>query len=1045
MASYDIGPKIGIDGEKEFREQIKKINNSYKTLEAETKAATAAFDANDDKQGKLKSTSVYLQKQIDLQKQKFALLSDAVSKATAQFGEESDEVTRLKGVMYNTQATIGGLESDLKDVNRQLDEGADSVEDFANETEQAADKVVDFGDILAANFLSDMLMDGLQELASKLKDIASESIQAAADVQAETAQFEQTFGDLADTATGALEEISGTTNIAVTRLQGSYTKLYAFAKTAGADQAEALDISSRALRAAADSAAYYDRSIEDTLESLQAFLKGNYANDAALGISATETTRNAKANELYAKSFNELSEAQKVETLLAMVEAGNEASGALGQAAREADAWTNVTGELTEAWRQLLAKAGAPVLKQITPIVKDITNSLYDIAEDINWDKFGQTVAAIIDFLLSNLPGIITGLESVAAGFAAMKLVQTAVQITSTVSALVQAASAAKTAGAAFSAVSTALNVTPWGLAASAIGVVVSLLTAAVLSAKEVTTELDTAMETLHNRIEQANTDYADTMTAIQGTAYAAEQYAARLYELEVAGLTSAAAQQEYALCVEQLNQLIPDLNLKIDEQTGLLDDQSKSVTADVEAWKKNAAAQALYAQYTEVLEAHGQAVAELMISKAKLNTLEETGTALSEASSEAKIRNNEITEKLNEIQQKLANSTSLSEEEYAKLLQEEQSLQSEQRALAESFSTINAEIQNNTAEQEKLQQEIADAEAQVESYTPAIEELNGAIEQFKTETEAAQNAQEVIQSKLQAVQTELDNLNTEYMEAATAARESIDQQIGLFEELSMESDYTARSIIDNWNAQKEAFTNYETNLQKATELGLDETLVKQLSDGSVESMQVLDALVNDTGIRVDDINLAFNDLNKSKDSVSEVMGAIQIDYKDRVEDMANSAKGNGIYIVQGLIDGVYKMVPAYAYAMRHLGKTGQAAFDEVNQINSPSKWGEGRGEFIVDGGIIGVEKRMKDFKETMAELANSGQMAFIDQQAAFVADYPSQMIIPSSTSSAVAHNYGGININISQLPGESAEDLAQRVMEVMQMEVDARGAVFHG
>jgi hypothetical protein len=108
-------------------------------------------------------------------------------------------------------------------------------------------------------------------------------------------------------------------------------------------------MSRSALRAAADSAAYYDRSIEDTTKTLQSFLKGNYENDAALGLSATETTRNAKAMQLYGKSFKNLSEAQKQITLLEMVKEANALSGAMGQAAREADGWANVTGNLSEA------------------------------------------------------------------------------------------------------------------------------------------------------------------------------------------------------------------------------------------------------------------------------------------------------------------------------------------------------------------------------------------------------------------------------------------------------------------------------------------------------------------------------------------------------------------------------------------------------------------------------------------------------------------------------------------------------------------------
>lgn len=87
---------------------------------------------------------------------------------------------------------------------------------------------------------------------------------------------------------------------------------------------------------------------------MKSFLKGNYENDSALGLSCTETTRNAAANALYGKSFNELSESQKQLTLLQMVEDANKASGALGQAARESDTWTNQTGNLKQAFPALL-------------------------------------------------------------------------------------------------------------------------------------------------------------------------------------------------------------------------------------------------------------------------------------------------------------------------------------------------------------------------------------------------------------------------------------------------------------------------------------------------------------------------------------------------------------------------------------------------------------------------------------------------------------------------------------------------------------------
>lgn len=201
-------------------------------------------------------------------------------------------------------------------------------------------------------------------------------IDSAADVKAAGAQFEQTFGEMQDAAKAAIDRVAKPADIIAERLRGSATSIYAFAKTAKMETSTAMTYMEDALRAAADSAAYYDKSIEDTTKTLQSFLKGNYENDAALGLSATEATRNAKAMALYGKSFKNLSEAQKQITLLEMVKEANALSGAMGQAAREADGWANVTGNLSEAWKQFLGVIGQPVLQLVVPVIQQITASL---------------------------------------------------------------------------------------------------------------------------------------------------------------------------------------------------------------------------------------------------------------------------------------------------------------------------------------------------------------------------------------------------------------------------------------------------------------------------------------------------------------------------------------------------------------------------------------------------------------------------------------------------------------------------------------------
>lgn len=208
--------------------------------------------------------------------------------------------------------------------------------------------------------------------------------QAAADAEALNSQFEQVFGEMEVNASEKLDAIAEDTGIMVNRMKGSYTQIAGFAKTTGLSQEESLEIAERAMIAVADSAAFYDRSIESAADSLQSFLKGNYANDAALGLSATETTRNAAANELYGKSFKDLSEAQKQLTLLKMVEDANRLSGALGQATRESDTWGNQLGNLKQNLKDLQANVGKTFLKPAVNVLKFLSFLVKKVSDGIS-------------------------------------------------------------------------------------------------------------------------------------------------------------------------------------------------------------------------------------------------------------------------------------------------------------------------------------------------------------------------------------------------------------------------------------------------------------------------------------------------------------------------------------------------------------------------------------------------------------------------------------------------------------------------------------
>lgn len=285
--------------------------------------------------------------------------------------------------MANATNITVKVTGDISDVNDKLNEVGDNVEKLGNKTEQTGKKGGGLKDAFRNIDMTAVQMAAgtIADLGNKTIDFGKKAIDAAGAANAMNAQFDQVFGDMAGAATKNLNQIAEETNILPNRIKPTFTQMAAFAKTTGMDTADALDLTTRATKAAADSAAFYDRSIGDVSESLQSYLKGNYENDAALGISSTETTRNAKANELYGQSFKDLSESQKQLALLAMVEDGNKLSGALGQAAREGDGLENVMGNMDQAMQDFYATIGQEIFPTFIKIAQQAVEVIGNLAK----------------------------------------------------------------------------------------------------------------------------------------------------------------------------------------------------------------------------------------------------------------------------------------------------------------------------------------------------------------------------------------------------------------------------------------------------------------------------------------------------------------------------------------------------------------------------------------------------------------------------------------------------------------------------------------
>lgn len=196
------------------------------------------------------------------------------------------------------------------------------------------------------------------------------------------------MGEYANHAREKMDAVADATGITNTRLIGYMTSLTAKFKGLGYDVSDATSLAARGLQLAADGAAFWDMSLEETTGHLNSFINGSYQGGEAIGLFANDTQMAAYAVEkgiiADTKAWSELDEATKQATRLEYAENMYKLSGATGQAAKESDAYLNVQGNLNEAWRQFKAVIGEPILNDLViPAMSRLTEILPALGEKV--------------------------------------------------------------------------------------------------------------------------------------------------------------------------------------------------------------------------------------------------------------------------------------------------------------------------------------------------------------------------------------------------------------------------------------------------------------------------------------------------------------------------------------------------------------------------------------------------------------------------------------------------------------------------------------
>lgn len=290
--------------------------------------------------------------------------------------------------------------------------------------EKALDNAEKQADIFSGNLAK---IGGAIAAAFSVKaiiDFGEKIIEASASIQAMEAQFDQVFKtDNAQAIEGITKQVDDL-GIHADRLKEQWNAFGGMFKGFGIESENALNMTDRATRLAADAAAYYDKSLNTTAGSLKSFLMGNLMAGDAIGVNYNAKMRDIDANAKYGASWADLTQEQQQFLMLDVVERIYEQNGAMGQASRESDAYENVMGNLRATWQRLYATIGEPVLEQFLIVAQKATDKAVDLTEKIqNGESIFNRFGDAINFAKENSDIIIPVLGGVTAAITAQMIV----------------------------------------------------------------------------------------------------------------------------------------------------------------------------------------------------------------------------------------------------------------------------------------------------------------------------------------------------------------------------------------------------------------------------------------------------------------------------------------------------------------------------------------------------------------------------------------------------------------------------------------------
>ena len=197
----------------------------------------------------------------------------------------------------------------------------------------------------------------------------------------------------------------------------------------------------------------------------------------------------------------------------------------------------------------------------------------------------------------------------------------------------------------------------------------------------------------------------------------------------------------------------------------------------------------------------------------------------------------------------------------------------------------------------------------------------------------------------------QLAQLESDTAKAAEGVESTLDGMMGRFNEVPYTVERSTVNVIASLQTQMTFMDTYAANMQKAASRGVDEGLLKSLSDGSQESAEILAGIVDATDGEIQTLNDKWNQTQAGKENFSRVMGEIQTDFDERMSDIEaaydeaidnfnqyDETLANSTRSLQGAMDAASRMASPMNTTYYNLGRSNAQQYNAgFNSIPAPT------------------------------------------------------------------------------------------------------------